>query len=421
MTTPSRFILDPATYHRTPVYNAQPDPKTIPGTATLRLYDPIDSYGGDWGVSAKEFTAALDQLPKDTTDVQLLINSPGGMVWEALAILNALRAHPARVTAVVEGLAASAASFIAAGVDQLNVMQNAELMVHKAMGLGLGNAADLTKLASDLDHEDRNLAAIYAAKSGGTVDEWLAVMEAETWFSAEEAVATGLADKVIDPPKQEAAASPKARFDYSIFNYAGRAAAPTPTIPSHTARTIDTLPAGQGRTEREGAVADYAKLREAFGLDPATSDDEVTAAMRALVPVESAPAVANVAPAVDVEEQPARPVISADTPGALVISTSVWEESQNTIKELSAFVAKTKLDERDSILTQAVKDGKFRPTQLDDFKKEWDKNPDGIRNLVAKMTPNSALAVAAAGYAADVSDDAMDAEFAGLFPPSGRG
>ena len=68
------------------------------GVATLRLYDPVDSWGGDWGVSAKEFAQALDALPDDTAEIQLHINSPGGEVFEGVAILNLLRQHKARQT-----------------------------------------------------------------------------------------------------------------------------------------------------------------------------------------------------------------------------------------------------------------------------------------------------------------------------------
>src|SRR5690606_31529644 len=80
-----------------------------PTKATLRLYGPIDSWGGYWGTSAKEVAQALDALGDDVTEIQLRVNSPGGSVFEGLAILNLLRAHPATVTAVVDGLAASAA------------------------------------------------------------------------------------------------------------------------------------------------------------------------------------------------------------------------------------------------------------------------------------------------------------------------
>jgi hypothetical protein len=172
-------------------------------------------------------------------------------------------------------------------------------------------------------------------------------------------------------------------------------------------------------------VTDTAKLREALGLASDASDDEVWAAVdaaRPVAPPAASPSNSATPPKpADPPETPTPTPPAPDVAGTIVVSTSVWDETQKTIKDLSSFVEKTKRDERDVILAQAVADGKFRPSQLNDFKAEWDKNPEGIRNLVAKMTPNSALAVAAAGYANDIEDDSLEAEFAGLFPPSGKG
>lgn len=193
-------------------------------TATIRLYDPIDSWGDIWGVSAKDFTAALDDLPDDVEEIRLHVNSPGGDVFDGIAILNALRAHAARVVAVVDGIAASAASFVAAGADELVMARNSELMIHDAWGLCVGNAADMVAMAEMLDHTSDNIASIYAEKSGTDVAEWRAAMSAETWYSAEEAVAAGLADRVDTKKSADA----KNRFDLSVFTYAGRDAAPAP-------------------------------------------------------------------------------------------------------------------------------------------------------------------------------------------------
>src|SRR5690606_23932349 len=88
---------------------------SLEGTvARLRLFDPIDSWGEWWGMSAKDFAAALDELPAEVDTLELLINSPGGDVFDGLAIVNTMRAHSARTVATVQGIAASAASFIAA-------------------------------------------------------------------------------------------------------------------------------------------------------------------------------------------------------------------------------------------------------------------------------------------------------------------
>jgi ATP-dependent Clp endopeptidase proteolytic subunit ClpP len=193
------------------------------GVASIRLYDPIDSYGGDWGVSAKEFVTALDALPDDTATINLHINSPGGEVYEGISILNALRNHKARVVAIVDGLAASAASFVAAGADEVVMGRNSQLMIHDAWGIGIGPAAAMRDLAGRLDKISDNIASVYASKGGGTVEDWRTAMLAETWYSAEEAVAAGLADRV------EAAQEPvNASFDLSVFQFAGREQAPPP-------------------------------------------------------------------------------------------------------------------------------------------------------------------------------------------------
>lgn len=219
---------------RTPVLAAVPTAETEDGVAVMRLYDPIDSWGGEWGVSAKEFVAALGDV--DASEIRLHINSPGGEVYEAIAVLNALRAHPARVVAIVDGIAASAASFVAAGADELIMARNAELMIHDAWGICIGNAADMRDLASRLDHVSDNIASIYADKAGGTVEDWRAAMLAETWYSADEAVAAGLADRV-----GETADAARNAFDLSVFTYTGRAEAPPPPLAPNDVRRANGL------------------------------------------------------------------------------------------------------------------------------------------------------------------------------------
>ena len=158
---------------------------------SLYLYDPIDSM---WGISPSDVVAALGGLG-DVDSITLHINSPGGDVFDALAILNTLRQHPARVDAVVEGIAASAASFIAAGVDSLTMADQAMLYVHDAWGMTVGNAADHRDMADVLDKISDNIAAVYAAKAGGDVEAWRQTMRDEAWYTGAEAVAAGLADE----------------------------------------------------------------------------------------------------------------------------------------------------------------------------------------------------------------------------------
>lgn len=265
------FLRNPQAYKRTPLRAELPEPKSSgDGVATLRLYDPIDSYGGYWGVSAKEFATTLDALPDDTSEIRLLINSPGGEVWEGLAILNMLRAHPANVVAVVEGIAASAASFVAAGANELVMAENSELMIHKAWGLVVGNADDMTKMSGELTHEDRNIASVYAKKTGGTVDEWLDAMAAETWYSAEEAVEAGLADRVEAAASDGGAEAAKNRFDLSIFNHAGARSRPDKTTSSTGA---------EADTQKETRMSLNTDVAERLGLAEDATDEDILAAL----------------------------------------------------------------------------------------------------------------------------------------------
>ena len=202
------------------------------GVAVLRLYDPIDSWGGEWGVSAKEFAGALGELPSGVGEIRLHLNSPGGEVWEAIAIMNMLREHPARVVAVVDGLAASAASFIACSADEVVMGRNSQLMIHDGRGLCMGTAEDMRGLADLLDKISDNIASVYAAKAGSTVRHWRDVMLAETWFDAAEAVTAGLADRVSGELDD---APPTAAFDLSGFRFQGREQAPAPAVPEPVA------------------------------------------------------------------------------------------------------------------------------------------------------------------------------------------
>jgi ATP-dependent Clp endopeptidase proteolytic subunit ClpP len=208
----------------------------VDGTvAKIRLYDPIDSWGGYWGVSAKEFAETLDGLESDVDEIRLHINSPGGEVFEAVAILNLLRNHKARVVAIVDGLAASAASFLACGADELIMADNSELMIHDAWGICIGNAADMQSMADLLGHLSDNVASIYAAKAGTDTASWRTAMLLETWYSAEEAVDAGLADRAGpveeegDPVEIEKDEEPDDLFDLSPFKYQGRDSAPDPS------------------------------------------------------------------------------------------------------------------------------------------------------------------------------------------------
>ncbi len=159
--------------------------------AVVELYDVI----GEYGIPAREFVRELRDI--DAGVIELRINSPGGMVYDGLAIYNALRDHPARVEATVDGLAASAASWILQAAEHRTMNRHSELMIHDGLGMTIGNQADHRTMADDLGRISDNIASIYAGRAGGGPAEWRAAMLAETWFTAAEALDAGLADDAV--------------------------------------------------------------------------------------------------------------------------------------------------------------------------------------------------------------------------------
>lgn len=206
-------------------------------TSNVYIYDEI----GYWGVTAADFVADLKNANSDLT---VHINSPGGDVFDGIAILNALRAHRGTVTTIVDGLAASAASFIAQAGSERIMARNSEMMIHDASGLCIGNASDMREMLDLLDRASDNIASVYAERSGqGDVASWRAAMGKETWYSAEEAVEAGLADSVDGQTKGDPVEN---SWDLSIYAHARRSDAPDPEI---FRPQIDVT--GLGSAERE--------------------------------------------------------------------------------------------------------------------------------------------------------------------------
>lgn len=172
--------------------------------AEVSIYDEI----GAWGVTAKSFVDALKAI--DAKTINLRLNTPGGEVTEANAIYNALMEHPARIVVHVDGLAASAGSYIAMAGDEVRMADNAWMMIHNAQGGVMGEAADMRKYADVLEKMSANVAAIYEKKTGVSADHWRELMNAETWMTAEEAVDEGLADTVYAAGGKKAGASASA-------------------------------------------------------------------------------------------------------------------------------------------------------------------------------------------------------------------
>lgn len=182
--------------------------------AELLLYGEI---GGWWGVPADEFRRQLDAIAAGT--IHLHINSPGGSVFDGLAIYNSLREHDARVVTHVDGIAASMASFVALAGDEVHVSENSWVMIHEPWTITIGNAEQLRKDASLLDKIGGQAAERYRKKTKATADQVHEWMAAETWWTGVEALEVGFADEMdnVVPEEEDEGAQLAALFDLSVF------------------------------------------------------------------------------------------------------------------------------------------------------------------------------------------------------------
>ena len=165
--------------------------------ANIQIFDQI---GEDWfsnsGVTAKSFAETLQAVGPGPLNVE--INSPGGNVWDGLAIYNMLRGRQAPVTTKVVGVAASIASIIALAGDTVEIADAALMMIHDPSGLAAGTSEDMRKMADALDQHAAILAGVYEKKTGKTASAIRAAMKAETWFTSAEAIDFGLADSITE-------------------------------------------------------------------------------------------------------------------------------------------------------------------------------------------------------------------------------
>lgn len=223
---------------------------------TIFLYDSIASNQEEadwWGGISPE--ALIAQLAVMQGDVTLRINSPGGSVFGAQAMVAAMRQHQGKITAQVDSLAASAASVIAVACASCVMVPGSLMMIHKAWGVGVGNSDDMTALAGLLDKIDGQIAAAYAGKAGGDAQAFLDMMAAETWMTAEEAVAAKLADAVAQENTQRA----QMNWDLSAFAAAPKTA-PAPAVATLPAKANEADQAREARMRHADALARTAPI-----------------------------------------------------------------------------------------------------------------------------------------------------------------
>ena len=232
-------------------------------TTPVYIYDEIgDSWWGD-STSAANFIKQIGMIA--TPNIELHLNSPGGDIFDGVAIYNALRAHNAKITVIVDALAASAASFIAQAGDEVIMTKAATMMIHDGAAMVWGTAADMRSTADLLDKLSNTVAEIYSDRAGESIEFFRELMMEETWYNAHEAVEVGLADKIGEDTKKEDDEEAQNKWDMSVFNYAGREAAPNPfqvrqrianrlkeaTVTAKVTNTAET-PEGEPTGEPEG-------------------------------------------------------------------------------------------------------------------------------------------------------------------------
>ncbi len=386
------------------IRNAAPE---AAGPAEVLIYDQIDSW---FGVSAEQLARDIFALDGNR-ELTVRINSPGGNVYDGVAILNALRSHPGKVTCVVDGLAASAASVIAMGGDEIVMNRNSELMVHNGHAIAMGGAEDMRKMADRLEQVDANLASIYAERAGGTPQEWRAVMAAETWYSAEEAVAAGLADRVeATTGGQQDARSIAAKFDLSIFAHAGRANAPAPARPAAHQTPLPEAEVVSPPTQEGGHMPTLQEgLAQLLGVAADADEDTIlAAATEALQRADAEP------------EPPAEPSLDqvvqvAAKAGLATITTEALEALQAEARAGAQARAQQVREADERLVDAAIADGRISPARREHHLQALAADRVGHTAVLAALQPGLVpITEKGHGVTAEITNE-DDAIYAALF------
>ena len=365
-----------------------------------------------WEITAAETIAKLAEMDGDVT---VRINSYGGDSFEGVAVKNALRAHAGHVTAVVDGVAASAASVIAVcGADRVVMRPGAELMIHDAWTFTDGNAADLTKVAADLERTSQAMAEMYAEKAGGDAERWRDMMRAETWFSAQEAVDAGLADAVEDGRTAE---RPVLAKTGPRFAYAGRDGAPKPKIleeenvaftkevAKRLGLSADVVDEATVLAALEETLAEQADEKPAEPIEEAEGEtagaDEDQAAGDEDTSGESA----------EVEPEPAEfaeePAEDTDEAEVVTLPRDVFEE----LKAAAAAGAQARETERvnglDAEVDQWIAEGRAVAANRGAIRKAMHADPEATRRIYANV-PKGTIPRAEIGYGVDPVEPESD-------------
>lgn len=259
--------------------------------AEIAIYDEI----GGWGITAKQFASEFKALGDNIQQLDIHIHSPGGSVFDGIAIYNLLNNHPANKTVYIDGLAASMASVIAMVGHKVIMPENAMMMIHKPWGIQGGDADDMRKYAELLDKLEATLLPAYAKKTGKSHEKLAEMLAVETWLNGAEAVAEGFADELAEPIQAMASIKSKLLKDYTNMPKAietlitPKAQATTPNqtganepsaMPAASvtppAASVPAQPATQAPSAMEALAKRNADIQAAFAPFASTHGDLLT-------------------------------------------------------------------------------------------------------------------------------------------------
>ena len=374
--------------------------KTDDTTPVLYLHDDV---GADWfsDNSSQTWASALDGISTD--QIQVRINSVGGSAWDGIAIYNLLKAHPARIEVVVDGIAASAASVVAMAGDTITMATGAQMMIHDASGGCWGDAADMRKTAEALDTCSNSIAAIYAKRTGGTVEEWRERMAAETWLTAEQAIEMGLADAEDDTITVDDTMTSMAETITQARSAMIARSAAHLTVTNHT--TPYELPVTgpvEPHLPEEGIIVNnddiIQGLMTRLGLPTDADGTQVLATL---------------------DERLNRPDARYTPPDGTVLMDKNNLEALQAQAQQGADALRMLTDQRrETILDTAERDGRIAPASRESFRKMLDTDEASAVEFLNSLTPNT-IPMVEIGYThtdTPVDELATDAEYHKFYP-----
>ncbi|WP_100454686.1 head maturation protease, ClpP-related [Mycobacteroides abscessus] len=379
-------------------------------TATLHIYDEIDSW---FGVNAEALVVEISALDPET-ELTVRVNSPGGNAFDGINIANAIMRHPGKTTTYIDGLAASAASVIAVASDEVVVSKYGQAMVHDARSGQYGTAKDLRSVADHLEKLSASYAKLYADRAGGTVEDWAQAMADETWYTAEEMVAAGLASRVDDSgaraDTEKAVASALACSSYK-FKYFGRPAAPAPV-----ARADNAGACASANISKEGPVPDIKEdVAKRLGLGPDATDEEVLAALDKLASTEQEDtdedttttaegdsAEVGAGTAVDGKE-----LVAAAAKAGLVLMDPARVAKLESDAAAGALARQTQVAEAHAkVVDSAVAKGKITAPRRDHFLALMQADPEGTTALLDSIPAETAVPLTEVGHCTEAQASA---------------